>query len=182
MIKWIHINFGFVQVFFLRFQSLKGWIIQCSGILRHVRKLGNWTFSFVGIQILRDCLKEQEGNYWCIILSVQHLNVKCSKRGNFNEMGFLKRIFPLLKIAEVNIRKTSWQHVQYYLFWLQWTALFLNLVYFHGRALSSQPTPYQPLDISVLYIKLINTFYRANYAGSRTCEMVSDNWQLFDAS
>ena len=43
--------------------------------------------------------------------------------------------------------------VQYYLFWLQLKALFMNLVYFHGRALSSQPTPYQVLKLKYQNIK-----------------------------
>ena len=41
--------------------------------------------------------------------------------------------------------------VQNYLFWLQLKALFLNLVYFHGRALSSQPTPILHILQLVIY-------------------------------
>ena len=37
-----------------------------------------------------------------------------------------------------------------HLFWLQWKALFLNVMYLHTPALSSPPTPYQVLSIKRL--------------------------------
>ena len=40
-------------------------------------------------------------------------------------------------------RRMRRSHVEYYLFLLQLKAVFLNLVYFARRALSSQPTPHQ---------------------------------------
>ena len=64
----------------------------------------NWTFSFVGIQIWRDCSKEQERNYWCkrsALFQVCNISTSSVQREeNFNEIGF-KRLFPYLKSERV---------------------------------------------------------------------------------
>ena len=98
-------NFGsFVQIW----TRANGWIIQCNGILCHPRgKLDIFIcWNSNSERLLKRARRELLVHY-SHCATAQRQKVFKERKRNFNKMGVFKRIFPCLRITEVNIRKTK---------------------------------------------------------------------------
>ena len=94
---------------FSRFEGmLNEWIIQCNGILCHSRgKLDIFICWNSNSERLLKIARRELLVQYSHCATAQRQKVFKERKQNFNEMGVFKRIFPCLRITEVNIRKTK---------------------------------------------------------------------------